>query len=189
MKVLVITMFVFFASVPAYTDEPEVLDDPFAPPPWEASDEFVGDRVCVDEAQLFDGVDIGTAKVVATVPRWTFAQFRKVSENGVEFVRLEDGTEGWIPHYEFYPVYRVNSNEPVEVLHVYYADPPKDGSKPGHKPDASKVGGYLQPGELIAAAPEAQALMDTLLITAESGLGGYANYASLTPVGHPGGYW
>lgn len=188
MKALVIVMFFILAAVSGYSDEPEVLEDPFAPPTWEPSDEFVGDRVCVDEVQLFQNPDLSANKTYKTVQPWTFAQFREVSETGVEFVRLEDGTEGWAPFNSFYPVYRVISSEPVEVLHVYYADPPDDGKSPGHKPDASRIGGYLQPGELVAAAPEAQALMDTLPITAESGLGGYADYASLTPVGHPGGY-
>ncbi|MCP4230603.1 MAG: hypothetical protein GY771_10740 [bacterium] len=189
MKKLVIAMFITLVTVPVSSDEPEVLEDPFAPPPWEPSDEFVGDRVCVEEVQLFDDPNFNVEKTGPIVPRWTFGQFREKSENGVELIRFEDGREGWAPHSSFYPVYRVTSDEPVEVLHVYYADPPEDGKKPGHKPDAASVGGYLQPGEPVAAAPEAQALMDTYLITAESGLGGYADAASLEPVGNPGRNW
>ncbi len=186
MKKLVIAMIILFVTVPVSADEPEVLEDPFAPPPWEPSDEFVGDQVCVEKVQLFDSPDFNVDKTGPTVPRWTFAQFRKKSENGVKLVRLEDGREGWTHYDSFYPVYRVTSDEPVEVLHVYYADPPEDGKSPGHKPDAARIGGYLQPGELVAAAPNAQALSHTYLVTAESGLGGYADAASLEPVGHPG---
>ncbi len=184
-----IAMFIIFAAVPVSGDELEVLEDPFAPPPWEPSDEFVGDRVCVEEVQLFDNPDLSANKTYATVPRWTFAQFREKSESGVEFIRLEDDTEGWVPYDSFYPAYRVISAEPVEVLHVHYKNPLPDGKKPGHKPDASSVAGYLQPGELVAVAPNAQALSHTYLVTAENGLGGYADSASLEPVGHPGGYY
>jgi len=179
-------MFIIFTSVPGCADEPEVLEDPFAPPPWVPSEEFVGDRVCVEEVQLYDEPDLSSDRKDPTVPAWTFAQFRETSENWLELIRLEDGSEGWVPHNSFYPVYRVTSDEPVEVLHVYYADAPEDGTKPGHKPDAARVGGYLQPGELVAVAPEAQALSHTFLVTAESGLGGYADAESLEPVGSPG---
>ena len=189
MQKLVIAMFVIFAAIPGCADEPEVLEDPFAPPPFEPSDDFVGDRVCVEEVQFFDNPDLNADKSGLTVPRWTFAQFRKKSEDGVEFVRLENGSEGWVPYNSFYPVYRVTSDEPVEVLHVYYADAPEDGKKPGYKPDAARVGGYLQPGELVAVAPEAQALSHTDLVTAESGLGGYADAESLQPIGHSGRDW
>jgi hypothetical protein len=186
MKKLVIAMFIIFATVPVSADEPEVLEDPFAPPPWEPSDEFVGDRVCVDEVQLFQNPDLSANKTYMIVQPWTFAQFHEKSENGVEFIRLEDGREGWVPYDSFYPVYRVTTEESVEVLHVYYANPPEDGKSPGHKPDAARVGGYLQPGELVAVAPDAQALSHTYLVTAESGLGGYADAASLEPIGHSG---
>lgn len=145
------------------------------------------DRVCIhDGAPLCDNPERNVEKTDPTAERWTFAKWLETSEIGTELVRLENGDVWWVERHDFYPVYRVVGTEPVEVLGVYYKDPPEDDKKPGKKPDATKVIGHLEPGELVAANPLAQAFDNTLPIENEAGLVGYTDLNSLELVGEPG---
>ncbi|UCE27315.1 MAG: hypothetical protein JSW52_00765 [Candidatus Coatesbacteria bacterium] len=147
----------------------------------------VYDRVCIhDGAPLYSNPERNVDKTGPTADRWTFAKWLETSEIGTERVRLENGEEWWVERHDFYPVYRVVSDKPAEVLGVYYKDPPADGTKPGGKPDASKVIGHLEPGELVAGNPLAQSFNNTLPIENEAGLSGYVDYDDLELAGEPG---
>jgi hypothetical protein len=145
------------------------------------------DRVCIhDGARLYDNPERNVEKTGPAAERWTFAKWLETSEIGTEFVRFENGDEWWVERHDFYPLYRVKGTEPVEVLGVYYKNAPEDDTKPGKKPDASKVIGHLEPGELVAGNPLEQAFNNTLPIENEAGLTGFVDRDSLELVGEPG---
>jgi len=174
--VISMTLILLTAAVPAGADETG------AEPATN-----VYDRVCIhDGAPLYDNPARNAGKRGPTADRWTFAKWLETSEIGTEKVRLESGEEWWVERHDFYPVYRVIGTGPVEVLGVYFKDAPEEGKKPGKKPDAAKVIGYLDPGTLVAGNPLAQAFNNTLPVENEAGLTGFVDQWFLELVGEPG---
>lgn len=143
------------------------------------------DRVSIhNDAPLYENAD--RTGVKAAADRWTFGKWLETSEVGTERVRLQNGEEWYVERYDFYPVYRVIGTEPAEVLSAYYKDAPEAGKKPGKKPDAARVVGYLEPGTLVAGDPLAQAFNNTLPVEDETGFLGFVDQNRLELVGEPG---
>jgi hypothetical protein len=145
------------------------------------------DRVSVkEESDLYSNSQRENGESVPPVPRWTFGKFLERAGNGTEKLQFTDGSTWWVDRDDFWPVYQATGPQPVEIVGVFA----KAGYETAKKNEPDKLEkrhvGWIEPGELVAVEPAAQALLNTYLVETEDGLGGYADGQFLQPVGDPG---
>lgn len=146
----------------------------------------IWDRVAVkDGAELYDNPELNVDKSGPRVPRWTMAKFVKSSGKSSELVRLASGKEFWVYALDFYPVYRVESREDVELCRYYLLDDQRD-SKGGRKPGEMKVIAHLKPGSLVAVDAIGSAPGDMFSVITKDGKTGFLSKKALKPVGDKG---
>jgi hypothetical protein len=147
----------------------------------------VWDRVSVkEESDLYSNSLRENEESVPPVPRWTFARFLEKANNGTEKLQFADGSVWWVNRDDFWPVYQATGDQPVEIVGIFA----KTGYEKAKKNEPDKLEkrhvGWIEPGQMVAAEPAAQALLNTYLVETEDGLGGYADAQFLQPVGDPG---